>query len=186
MNKIQSLISYLYNNLSYKKILGGLFAISITIGFGFKIFSPSISIFSFNSLIANSNISVPTKTQEEDEILWTRAAETLGNFYRNINLYRYEEARKNLTELYAKNHKNYSVEKLKEWQDKRVGKMEIVSLEKNISESKKSTKTFNYTTRYKLKSGNKICGENLTAYVVFRGNKWMIDTIQIRSYTNCN
>lgn len=155
--------------------------------FGFAFFEFNFSIIHIDTVFSKTeNKIVPlTNEQIKDEKRWADAKNTIGSFYSSLNLFHYEKARSYLTEGYAKENNNYSVEKLKEWQSRKAGKTKIINFQRAEGESKDTTKVFSYETRYDMKDIGKNCGEKLVAYVVLRKNEWSIDTIQRDSYVKC-
>lgn len=171
----------------FKKVLSLFTGVSLTGFVFFKLLSPSFAIISFDSILSITKEKTVLLTEEQliDEANWFAAEEAISGFYRNLNLFRYEEARDYLTEGFAKNNSNYSVEKLVEWESKKLDKTKVTNITRNQGESKLTTKVFNYQTQYTLKETGEVCGDNLVAYVVLRDGRWTIDTIQIDSYTKC-
>ncbi|MDP2642687.1 MAG: hypothetical protein Q8P62_02495 [Candidatus Peregrinibacteria bacterium] len=152
----------------------------------FSYFSPSFSLFNFNSVVdLSTELKIPTENQIQDEKNWQEAQNSLSSFYYHLNLGRYEKAREYLSEGYAKTENNYFIEKLERWTTQKQNDTKIVDLEKETNLSKNTTKVFSYKTTYTLINNQKKCGENLTAYIVLRNNKWTIDTIHPNEYLPC-
>lgn len=113
---------------------------------------------------------------------WNDASDTVSNFYRYWNLHRFDAARAQLTPQYAGQMPNYSAEKMSEFALKIKGGITVSPLQPIEAESKENAKVFEYTTDYVLREDSAHHGERLRAYVVYRDDKWTIDTIQVQSF----
>ena len=153
---------------------------------GFSLFSFfDISFLSLNISNVEQTTIPLTDEQVADEQRWTEAQYALTNFYRNLNLHNFDEARECcLTEGYAKDNEAYSVEELSNWTYEKSGDTEILNIERDTGNSKDTTKVFSYETEYDMKD-KQVCGEYLKAFVVLREGEWTIDTIHPNGYKDC-
>jgi len=148
--------------------------------------SPSFSVFHFDSIITSTTeLDVPTEWQIREEKSWQEAQSTLSSFYSYLNLHQFEKARNYLSEGFAKDESNYSVESLEAWTFKKLTDTKIYDLVKEFALSKVTTKVFSYAIQYDLKESRKSCREELVAYIVSRNNQWTIDTIHPGQYREC-
>jgi hypothetical protein len=141
--------------------------------------TPSFAV--FNSLITKA----PLQAEVLDDQAWREAHQALSNFYLRLDLHRYDAARALLTPGYAQDVPAYSVAKLKEWENQKIGDIKLFDIARDTGASSNATKVISYKTKY-LMTDRKFHCDTLSAFVVQRAGVWTIDIIHDEDQYQCD